>query len=322
MKITTFPQILSIIKEHEFIVIDHNIMALYPDLKEIVMKKVYFEVSGPESAKNLETYEKISHHFLKHKITRKHTLLAIGGGATSDLAGFVAATILRGINWEVIPTTLLAMIDAAIGGKVGINCEYGKNLMGAFHLPKNIYLSEKFLETLPTEHTDSGLGELIKYTFLEQTIYQALIDEVSREELILRCGQYKEELVARDFKESGERQVLNLGHTFGHGMEKTLSLPHGIAVYFGLEMMIKCYASDQLENFMDISAKLGLNLTRPEKMNFEKFWNYIENDKKRSPEGINIIIPHDIDCIEIKSVSLDELKERLFREDIQETYFS
>lgn len=323
MQTTTYSEILSQINRFEFIIIDQKILDLYPAILEIVEKKVFYSLKYPEQSKNITEYSKIINYFLENNVTRNSSFLAIGGGATSDLAGFVASTILRGIGWSVIPTSLLAMIDAGIGGKVGINSNLGKNLIGAFHLPKDVFICTKFLETLPEIELVSGQGELLKYTILSKEIYDELLKNGFSDKSISLCVDFKMSIVEEDFKEGGKRKLLNLGHTFGHAIEKSLGLPHGIAVYYGLIFILELYAPDLLNRLLEIVKIQNIHISKIEKINLEKFASYLEVDKKRiSPGKIEFIIPKEIGEIEILSKDIPSVLTALKEHKIYKQYFT
>ena len=182
-----FQEIISKINELEtssiLLVVDENILQLYEDQFEEFKSKLHpkkkiitWTCIYGETTKTIPEYERCVEYFLQEGVNRNSHLIAWGGGATSDFAGFVAATILRGINWSVIPTTLLSIIDASIGGKVAVNTRSGKNLIGAFHLPENIWIDQSFISTLPKGEITSGQGELIKYLLLSEQIYKKFKD--------------------------------------------------------------------------------------------------------------------------------------------------
>ena len=203
-----------------------------------------FWVKTPEEEKNLEMYGHALEFFLKQGISRNSTLYAFGGGATTDFAGFVASTILRGIKWVAVPTTLLAMVDGSIGGKVALNMPQGKNLVGAFHAPEKVLICGDFLTTLAEKEWMSGKGEVLKYGFLSAEINKMILDKVAIEEIAVACAKFKNEVVEKDFKEEGERIHLNLGHTLGHAFEFNLKIPHGQAVAMGLKYLFKVMKMD------------------------------------------------------------------------------
>ena len=229
------------------IIADHQVWSLYNKdfpFETIASKKVLFwKAPDGEKVKNMNDFQSAVEFFLDKGIHRNAHLVAIGGGATSDFAGFVAATILRGIEWSVIPTTLLSMVDASIGGKVAVNSKSGKNLIGAFHLPTNVWISPSFLDTLNANETLSGLGEVLKYCFLDYKIYDLVIRKVSIDEVINACAKLKEKLTEEDLKEVGIRKILNLGHSFGHAIEFIYSIPHGEAVMWGISLIFKLFGT-------------------------------------------------------------------------------
>lgn len=299
------------------IVIDHQIWSLFNkdfDFGQITNKKVLiWKAPDGEKVKNFNEYQTCVEFFIEKGIHRKAHLIAIGGGATSDFAGFVAATILRGIDWSVVPTTLLAMVDASIGGKVALNSKHGKNLIGAFHMPSNVWIHTGFLKTLGQSEMNSGLGEILKYAFLEYSIYDLCIRKVELGEIIKACASYKEKLVKEDFKENGVRKYLNLGHSFGHAIEVLYNLPHGVAVAWGMALIFKLFGSEKnLNDFKVIRESLGLNLESSPWLNREfpvdKVMNYLSKDKKLSAlAAIDLILIKDIGSVEIQNTKFDEI---------------
>ena len=177
--------------------------------------------------------------------TRNDVIIGVGGGATTDLAGYLAASWLRGVEWFAIPTSLAGMVDASVGGKTGINTPVGKNLVGAFHSPTAVLISPRFLESLPSADISAGLAEVVKCGFIADPVILDLISNAGvgtltngslLGELITRSVRVKAEVVSKDFKESGLREILNYGHTLGHAIEKQerYLLRHGEAVSIGM----------------------------------------------------------------------------------------
>jgi 3-dehydroquinate synthase len=206
----------------------------------------FFEIPDGEDGKTPSTITALWNSLGKGGFTRSDLLIAIGGGATTDAAGFVAASWLRGIDWIAIPTTLAGMVDAAIGGKTGINSEFGKNLIGAFHSPTAVLVDVSWLETLSDRDFSAGLAEVIKCGFIaDQRILNLIGDKSVSDirqshditvELIRRAVQVKGDVVGADFKEAFAREILNYGHTLGHAVElhSQFSLRHGEAVAIGM----------------------------------------------------------------------------------------
>ena len=178
-----------------------------------------FPIETSESRKTLETVEGICRWLVEQNASRSALILAVGGGITTDMAGFAASIYKRGIRYANLPTTLLAQVDAAIGGKTGVNLDGYKNMLGAFRMPEVTFISADVLRTLPQRELGSGLAELLK-TFLlaDAEAYETALLHGVTQELILKAARIKEEIVGRDPFEKGERAKLNLGHTFGHAI--------------------------------------------------------------------------------------------------------
>ena len=191
-----------------------------------------FMMGEGEAAKDLETVEELCRQFSRWGLTRGDVVVAVGGGVVTDTAGFAAAVYHRGVRWVAVPTTLLGQVDAAIGGKTGVNLPEGKNLVGAFWQPSAVLCDTEVLETLPPREYRSGLGEMAKYHFLGG---EALVD-CNLDERVARCVAIKADVVAGDEREGGRRAVLNYGHTLGHALETAghYDLRHGEAVAIGL----------------------------------------------------------------------------------------
>ncbi|MAZ49005.1 MAG: hypothetical protein CME65_10595 [Halobacteriovoraceae bacterium] len=316
MQKQTYSQILDLLELHKYFVVDKKIIQLYPKLANILDKKSAFLLDHPESCKSFEIYKSATEFFLDKGITRNDSLIAIGGGATSDLTGFIASTILRGIPWKVIPTTLLSMIDACIGGKTGINTTAGKNLIGAFHLPAEIFICKDFLETLPEEELISGKGELLKYLLLSRQIFDAFDGTIS-DELILKCAEYKNQLVTEDLHERGVRRLLNLGHTFGHAIEKSASLSHGRAVAIGTYWIIILYRPPLREEFKRLSETLKIDLKLEKLISKDSFRNFVLKDKKRLNQNeLEIIVPANIGVSEVKQIGFEQLFSDLYQSEL------
>ncbi|MCL6521147.1 MAG: 3-dehydroquinate synthase [Firmicutes bacterium] len=201
---------------------------------------------GGEEAKRLVTVERLYHELVRRGVERTTWLLAVGGGVTTDLGGFVAATFLRGLPWVAVPTTLLAQVDAAIGGKTGVDLEEGKNLVGAFYPPRRVVADVRWLRALPRQLLLEGMGEVVKAALLAGEPFWSWLEEarpalLAREpealaEAVARAAAVKAEVVAADEREAGRRELLNLGHTFAHALEwaSGYRLRHGEAVATGL----------------------------------------------------------------------------------------
>ena len=231
------------------IVSDENVFNLYgDDLKEALNKYSYeshFIVISPgEKSKSLEVLKTVYDRLVDLNITRSDLLIAFGGGVVGDLAGFAASTYLRGINYVQFPTTLLAQIDSSIGGKVAVNLDRGKNMVGSFYQPQKVIIDPALLDTLPDKFIRDGLGEVIKCACIkDSSFFESLLriktnDQLLKqiENIIYTCCSIKKDLVEKDEHDTGERMILNFGHTLGHAIEKYFNYgySHGEAVAIGM----------------------------------------------------------------------------------------
>lgn len=224
-----------------FILTDQNV-AMYwlPELEHDLglVGEIKMVIKPGESQKTLQTARRLWNALMKHGADRQSVMVNFGGGVISDLGGFVASCYQRGIRFVNVPTTLLAMVDASIGGKTGVDSGGFKNQIGVFAEPLEVLVSPVFLSTLPDRELLSGLSEMIKYGFIaDPSMLQ--VDLSNYESYILRAGRIKREIVAQDFTEQGRRKVLNFGHTLGHAFEScssrtTTPLTHGEAVAIGM----------------------------------------------------------------------------------------
>ena len=233
------------------IVTDSNVGPLYKSAVEEALRKVSSDISvftfeAGEKNKNLDTVSSLYQELIQNGLDRKSLLVALGGGVVGDLTGFGAATYLRGIDFIQIPTTLLAQVDSSVGGKTGVDFQQYKNMVGAFHQPRLVYMNLSTLTTLPAEQFACGMGEILKtglicdgeffrFVCREQESIKAL-DMKLIAAMVRRCCEIKAGVVERDPKEQGERALLNLGHTVGHAVEKlkNFTLLHGQCVGAGL----------------------------------------------------------------------------------------
>jgi len=235
-----------------------------------------FTVPDSEAGKSFATYQKVLDWLGAAGFTRNDLVVAVGGGAVTDLSGFVASSWLRGIEWVAVPTTLAAMVDAAVGGKTGINSEYGKNLIGSFYSPVSVLVDLTWLETLSDRDFAAGLAEVLKSGFIVDPEIVELLktrkladvrnDRALTLELITRTVAVKAKVVSGDFKESFDREILNYGHTLGHAIEShsNYALRHGECVSIGLVFAANLAnqtgnLSDEIRNLhLEILSNLGL----------------------------------------------------------------
>jgi 3-dehydroquinate synthase len=234
-----------------FLIADATVWALHgkalANLMRLTRATTPFVLPLSEKSKTSATAQQIQDYLLGQKISRDDLIIAVGGGVTSDLVGFAAATVLRGVRWGIVSTSLMGMVDAAIGGKTGVNHAQGKNLIGAIWQPSFVYANISHLDTLPTPELVSGFGEILKYAgltggpLLEETdrflTEGTFADSSALYRLVSAGAALKAQIVAEDERESGARMFLNLGHTFGHAIEHAAGygrILHGEAVIVGL----------------------------------------------------------------------------------------
>ncbi len=315
-----FDEINKIDTDTILLIVDHQIWSLYSKefpLEKIEKKVIFWKSPDGEKVKNFTELQNATEFFLDKGIHRNAHLVVIGGGAVSDFAGFVAATILRGIKWSVVPTSLLSMVDASIGGKVAINSKSGKNLIGAFHLPTNVFICTKFLNTLPDAEKLSGMGEIVKYAFLDYSVYDLIVRKAPLVEIIDQCAKFKQKITDEDLTEKGNRKILNLGHSFGHALEYIYSMTHGEAVMWGMIVIFKLFGKEKNFNeFITIKNSLKLPLKSPPWLNkefpIEKIMTYLSKDKKISAlSAIDLVIVEDIGSIRVETMSFELIQSKL-----------
>ncbi len=295
---------------------NHVAIVTNPTVAKYHLKSVVAKITAPkleiievpdgEEYKSIETILFILDKLFMAKFDRKSTLIALGGGVIGDMTGFAASIYQRGVDFIQMPTTLLAQVDASVGGKTGVNNRYGKNLIGAFYQPKAVYIDPKFLETLPKREFAAGVAEAIKmavmfdrefFDFIQQS---DLGEAKNRIELIARSVKLKAKVVNQDEKESGIRAVLNYGHTFGHVIENLTNYNqylHGEAVAIGMVMANELAIELNLlsRNEADLIKALLKRNNLPTSFaidSIEDFYEHFYLDKKSSNGNIAFILPN------------------------------
>jgi len=285
-------------------------------LSKLSAKEIYIiTVEDGEKFKTLATVEKILNNLFEHKFNRSSVLIAFGGGVIGDMTGFAASIYQRGIDFIQVPTTLLSQVDASVGGKTGVNNSYGKNLIGAFHQPKAVYIDSSFLSTLPSREFSAGIAEIIKmavcfdkdfFAWLEKA---DLHDENIIQEAIAKSVQTKAMVVSKDEKEKGLRAALNYGHTFGHVIEnetKYTTYLHGESVAIGMVMAnelatrLGLMKTDEAQRIKKLLVKYNLPIYYAIK-DVEAFYQTFFLDKKSSDTNITFIVPNHLGGVELKS---------------------
>ncbi len=303
--------------DKNIIITDRNVGKLYsssfPDAEII-------EIEPGEKSKNLRTVEHIYERFLDCEIDRHSFVIGIGGGVVCDIAGFAASTYMRGMGFAFVPTTLLAQVDASIGGKNGVNFKGYKNIIGTIDQPDFVLMDHKFFETLPMKEVQNGFAEVIKsaaiyskdlFRFLEDN--QETVPDLESKAIKRIIGEtvdIKLQIVSKDEFEEGERRKLNFGHTFGHAIEKNSSYTHGEAVSMGMVMAVDISVSRGLlppadaERLKRVIKNYGL----PHKidMDTEQLRDAIRKDKKRTGDMVKFVFLKDIGDGVIMDIPLSE----------------
>ncbi len=265
-----------------------------------------------EENKNLETMTALASELAGRGFDRGDALIALGGGVTGDITGFLASIYMRGIPFVQIPTTLLAQVDSSVGGKTGVDIPEGKNLVGTFYQPRAVYIDTDVLQTLPSEELRGGLAEVIKYGVIYDADFFAFL-EANREavfsldqeiitRLIARCCEIKARVVEEDEREGGFRRILNYGHTIGHAVEASsgFSIIHGLAVGIGMcaaaELAVKtgCLSQDDARRIRVLIDSYGLPVSVPEDLDRQAIRKYLLSDKKTVGGRVFYVLPETI----------------------------
>lgn len=311
VKITTQGSVL--------IVSDNNTAPLYlQSLIPLIQSDAVFTLTLPsgEENKSFKTLQKILNFAFECGLDRQSTMIALGGGVISDLVGLASGLFMRGIEFYNIPTTLLAQVDASVGGKCGINLPYGKNLIGLFHQPSKVFISPLFLQSLPPREFNAGMAEVIKMAVcFSPALFEKLFDLNSYQllQIIFESVSIKAAIVSKDEKEQNLRSALNYGHTFGHAIEREQNYQnflHGEAVSIGM-VMANSLAS-KLNGFAD--SKLIQSLLQIYNLptsytikNIDSFFHSLFLDKKAQNKQIKFILPKEIGSFDFYFPSKDEI---------------
>lgn len=290
-----------------------------------------FVIQAGEQNKNLDTVRDIYKYLMGLRLDRKATLIALGGGVVGDITGFVAATFLRGIHFVQVPTTLLSQADSSVGGKVGVDFEGSKNIIGAFYQPKFVYINVNTLRTLSKRELTAGFGEVVKhgiimdpdfFEYIEYNIKKLYSFDPDALQYLTKINcSIKARVVEEDEKESGLRAILNFGHTIGHAIESVsnFELLHGECVAIGMVGAFKLARHYEMVEeaavvrVIDVLQKVGLP-TRYEKMDVEKVYQQMFYDKKIANNKLNFILPKAIGEVVECSVEDEQLIKRVLNE--------
>ncbi|MBA2563184.1 MAG: 3-dehydroquinate synthase [Chitinophagaceae bacterium] len=307
-------------KDNVVMITDENIILRHPDkfsgLKTIIIKP-------GEQNKNQNTFDYIIKELISIKADRETFIIGVGGGVVTDIAGYAASVFMRGVKFGFVPTTILAMVDAAVGGKNGIDVGLYKNLIGTTRQPEFLLFDYAFLQTLPDSQWINGFAEIIKHACIKDknlfehlennslAFFQSSKDNIDA--LVKRNVELKCNVVSNDEFETGERKLLNFGHTLGHAVENKYELPHGNAVSIG--MVAACNISEKINGFDSTEKDRVISLLKkyhlPVDLKFDrdKVWEVLLMDKKKSGDTMNFILLNAIGEGIVKPISLHQLKD-------------
>jgi 3-dehydroquinate synthase len=306
-------------KDKTVFITDENIFKLHDEKfsgwKTIVIK-------AGEEHKNQQTVDSIINQLIHQQADRKSLLVGIGGGVITDITGFVASIYMRGIKFAFVPTSILAMVDAGIGGKNGIDVGVYKNLVGVINHPEFLLYDYSFLETLPDKEWINGFAEIIKHACIKDKVmfqylekhslmnFQSSLAETAS--IIQKNASIKYDVVSKDEKETRDRKLLNFGHTIGHAIENTAMLSHGQAISIG--MVAACRISEMINHFSKADTKkvtaLLIKYELPVAFSFnkKKTWDILLHDKKKAGGEMSFVVLDRIGKGSVKSISLDHLQ--------------
>jgi 3-dehydroquinate synthase len=281
-----------------------------------------YSIDAGERSKNLEEVADIYRWLLSQGADRTSFILGIGGGVVCDIAGFVASTYMRGVNFGFVATSLLAQVDASIGGKNGVDFDGYKNIVGTFNQPQFVICDTSILSTLPKDEITNGLAEIIKHTLVaDAQMFQYIeckmgslkqFDSSLLLELVVHSARVKSKIIQADEREKNERKKLNLGHTWGHAVEKVSGLPHGKSVSIGLEFAARLSVQKGLIEkrdylrIMNVFRELDLPVCL--KINPLKIFEALKMDKKKTANSIDFILMKGIGNVVIESIPLHEIQ--------------
>ncbi|MEF9934140.1 MAG: 3-dehydroquinate synthase [Clostridium sp.] len=309
------------------IVTDANVNSIYGEKLVSLLKEENFDikkivVTPGEGSKSFETFEYVLNEMLDFSMTRNDLIIAFGGGVVGDLTGYVASSLLRGVDFYQIPTTLLSQVDSSVGGKVAINTKYGKNLVGAFYQPVGVLIDPLLLNTLDKKYFADGMAEVIKYGCIkDEKLFYDLLNYTTKdlldniEKVIYTCCNIKREVVEKDELDKGERMLLNFGHTIGHAIEKYFEYTgytHGEAVAIGMNMITT--ASESLNETISGTADLIETILKKYSLptgvvmeDRDRVLKSIGLDKKMLSRKLRIILLKEIGDSYIKELDISEV---------------
>ena len=307
---------------------------IYNQLTAAGLKPTIVELPAGERYKTLKSVNKIYDLLIKERFERNSAVIALGGGVIGDIAGFVAATYLRGVPYIQVPTSLVAQVDSSVGGKTGVNHHLGKNLIGAFYQPVLVWIDVEVLKTLPRRELIAGMAEVIKYgvimnegffCFIEDNYKKVLaLDQETLIKMVERSCEIKAGVVSADEHEKGLRAILNFGHTIGHAIETITDYKrykHGEAISIGMVFAAKMASrmgicdKEVYKRIDRVCRLIGLDTTLPD-MEFKDMWEILQRDKKVVNEMVRFVVPLRLGEVKI----IDDVDRDILQDTVQSCY--
>jgi len=303
-------------QENDFIILDNNVFNLDTSAFHNINKKYIYKLNAIEENKNIDTVIEIINILTELNFTKQNKLIVIGGGITQDISGFVSCIYKRGIEWILIPTTVLSMTDSAIGGKTCLNHK-SKNLLGVFYSPSKIFISKFFIRSLHTDDIISGIGESLKLSLIGGQecfdYFKKYFENKDFIKIIKMSTSVKKVIIEHDELDKNERRVLNYGHTMGHAIESTTNyfIPHGISVLYGMYIINTLFYDNKYQEINNLILKLIPEKFKKIDFSYNTFLHHLLNDKKNSGDLICFILLDDIGKSIFVYKKLEEINEKM-----------
>ena len=306
--------LLSDYSDKDVVIVDKNVFSKWDNLFSDVPCKI-IKIEATEKQKSYQEIGKIINGLIEFGFKKNGKIIAVGGGITQDICGFISSIMFRGVEWEFYPTTLLAQGDSCIGGKTSVNFGDYKNQLGNFNPPKRIYIYSEFIDTLPDLDIRSGVGEMLHfYLVSSREDFNLFKKHWNPKSLVKRCLEIKKHFIEIDEFDKKERLVLNYGHTFGHAIESITNhiIPHGIAVSMGMDIanyisMKKDYIDKSIYSEINSVVKEICHDVEHEKIDIKKFIETLKKDKKNINENIMCVLTKGMGNMFLEEIKLSDM---------------
>ena len=329
-------EFVRLLSKDTFLLVDSNVNNLYPAFCQIFDKKRVILIESSENNKTIPYCQKILSELVEANFKKNHKIVAVGGGITQDIVGFVSSVLYRGVDWIFLPTTLLAQADSCIGSKISINLGSCKNLVGTFYPPSHIYCCPEFINTLGVQDIKSGIGEIMHYYLVDGTksidsliaSYDDLLkDPTTLTPHIRESLNIKRKVIEKDEFDCGDRLTFNYGHTFGHAIEALTcyEVPHGQAITLGMDIanfvsLQLGYISKDIYDYFYEFLKKNIPKFKLKKEDLNLYLSLISKDKKNTGDSIVCILPYGVGDIRVKKIADKNIMKTCLQKYIEKDY--